>query len=120
MTKTYIVTGGAGFIGSHIAEGLLAKGAERVILFDNYSLGSPETVDFLLENPLALGVHLFPNQQFERAFGHRYIHRALTPELAVDQHLSANVIPLARDAQTSSLAGIACGQQGGNKDQAKR
>lgn len=48
---SFLITGGASLIGSHIAEGLLSKGAERVILFDNYSLGSPETVDFLLENP---------------------------------------------------------------------
>lgn len=34
-----LVTGGAGFIGSHISEGLCRKGA-RVIILDNLSLGS--------------------------------------------------------------------------------
>lgn len=37
-TIRYLVTGGAGFIGSHIAEALLARG-ERVRIFDNLSTG---------------------------------------------------------------------------------
>src|SRR6476620_3431235 len=38
-----LVTGGAGFIGSHIAEALCRKGA-RVIVLDNLSLGAPENL----------------------------------------------------------------------------
>ena len=38
-----IVTGGAGFIGSHVAEALLARGDEVVVL-DNLSSGKREKV----------------------------------------------------------------------------
>ncbi|MFT7615938.1 MAG: UDP-glucose 4-epimerase [Candidatus Woesearchaeota archaeon] len=42
MVKT-LVTGGAGFIGSHIVDALLAKGHE-VVIFDNLSSGQTENV----------------------------------------------------------------------------
>lgn len=38
---TFLIAGGASLIGSHIAEQLLAKGAKRVKLLDNFSLGTP-------------------------------------------------------------------------------
>lgn len=47
----FVVTGGASLIGSHVAEQLLAQDAREVILFDNYALGSPETVQSLLGDP---------------------------------------------------------------------
>ena len=42
----YVVTGGAGFIGSHIAEELIRCG-ERVIVFDNFSTGKRENLKVL-------------------------------------------------------------------------
>jgi UDP-glucose 4-epimerase len=44
----YIVTGGAGFIGSHIAEYLSKKGHE-VIIFDNLFTGKKQNIRHLLE-----------------------------------------------------------------------
>lgn len=46
MTETTIVTGGAGFIGSHIAERLLRDG-QRVRIVDNFSTGRAETIAYL-------------------------------------------------------------------------
>jgi len=45
-----LVTGGAGFLGSHLCERLLADGRE-VICLDNFFTGTKENVLHLLENP---------------------------------------------------------------------
>lgn len=47
----FLLTGGASLIGSHIAEHLLAAGSREVVLFDNYSLGSPDTIEHLAQEP---------------------------------------------------------------------
>lgn len=49
-SPTYLITGGAGFIGSHLAEALLAKGC-RVLVIDNLSTGSLENIRHLLDRP---------------------------------------------------------------------
>ena len=46
ISKTVIVTGGAGFLGSHLCERLLAEG-NRVISVDNYSSGRRENISCL-------------------------------------------------------------------------
>ncbi len=45
-----LITGGAGFIGSHLAEKLLKQG-HKVIVLDNLSTGSLENVKHLRKNP---------------------------------------------------------------------
>ena len=49
MTR-FLITGGAGFIGSHLAETLLAKNHE-VTVIDNLSTGKFENIQHLVENP---------------------------------------------------------------------
>jgi UDP-glucose 4-epimerase len=49
--RSYLITGGASLIGSHIADCLLAEGAGEVRLLDNYSLGTPSTIAHLDEEP---------------------------------------------------------------------
>ncbi|MDD5438209.1 MAG: GDP-mannose 4,6-dehydratase [Patescibacteria group bacterium] len=48
--KNILVSGGAGFIGSHLCEKLLADGA-RVICVDNLVSSALGNIDFLLKNP---------------------------------------------------------------------
>lgn len=50
MTKTILVTGGAGFIGSHLCEKLLNLG-HRVVSVDNYFTGNKGNIEHLLSNP---------------------------------------------------------------------
>ncbi len=49
MTKTILITGGAGFIGSHLCKRLLDEG-NRVISVDNFLTGSEDNVDDLKKN----------------------------------------------------------------------
>ena len=48
--KRYLVTGGAGFIGSHLSERLLAEGHE-VVVMDDLSTGRIENVSHLEDDP---------------------------------------------------------------------
>lgn len=43
--KKVLVTGGAGFIGSHLCDGLLAKEAAKVVCVDNFFLGKMENLE---------------------------------------------------------------------------
>ena len=67
MRRSYLVTGGAGFIGSHLVEALLERG-EMVVAFDNLSTGRLRNLDHL-------GHH--PNL--------RFVHGSVLDELAVDE-----------------------------------
>ncbi len=44
----FLVTGGAGFIGSHITEGLIARG-KKVRVLDNFSTGKRKNIEHLLD-----------------------------------------------------------------------
>ena len=62
--KRVVVTGGAGFIGSHLVDGLLAAGCARVAVVDNFFLGKLEN----LEQAAAAGArfHLYREDAAER------------------------------------------------------
>ena len=46
----FLITGGAGFIGSHLADALLARG-DTVTIIDNLSTGRFENIEHLVDNP---------------------------------------------------------------------
>ena len=48
--KNILVTGGAGFIGSHLCDALLAGGASRVVCVDNFFLGKIENLESALQH----------------------------------------------------------------------
>ncbi|HEV3240718.1 MAG TPA: UDP-glucuronic acid decarboxylase family protein [Casimicrobiaceae bacterium] len=50
MTPTTLITGGAGFIGSHLCEKLVAAG-EEVLCLDNFYTGSKDNIRHLLDRP---------------------------------------------------------------------
>ena len=50
MMKKILVTGGAGFLGSHLCEKLLEKGYD-IICADNLFTGSKENISHLFDNP---------------------------------------------------------------------
>ena len=71
MTTRYLLTGGAGFIGSHMAERLLARG-DFVVALDDLSTGRMANVEHLLPFP-----------------GFRFVHGSVLDERAVDEAVRA-------------------------------
>jgi UDP-glucose 4-epimerase len=77
-----LITGGAGFIGSHLAEALLARGDE-VFVLDDLSTGSVENIR-----------HLKANERFHCAFDslqNRHLLAEMVDESEVVFHLAAAV-----------------------------
>jgi len=95
MSETYLVTGGAGFIGSHVVEELLKRG-ESVRVIDNFSTGHRENL-----SDFARDVHLVEGdlRSYERAHravaGADYvIHLAALPSVprSVQDPLTTNAV----------------------------
>jgi len=47
-TRQIIITGGAGFIGSHLVDALLDKG-NQIIVLDNFSTGRPQNLEYVVD-----------------------------------------------------------------------
>jgi dTDP-glucose 4,6-dehydratase len=64
VKKTCLVTGGAGFLGSHLCDFLLSKG-HKVIALDNFITGNPKNIEHLEKNK---------NFRFKKLDVTEYIH----------------------------------------------
>jgi len=71
IDKCVLVTGGAGFIGSHLVDRLLVDGAKKVIIVDNLFLGSEDNI----EKAIAKGA-VFYNEDIEYKDSLEYIFDA--------------------------------------------
>ncbi len=49
--KRFLITGGFGLVGSHIADKLLEQGAAEIVLYDNGVIGQSAATKHLLDNP---------------------------------------------------------------------
>jgi UDP-glucose 4-epimerase len=67
VPQTYLITGGAGFIGSHLTDTLLARG-DRVVALDNLSTGRLQNLDMAGHHP-----------------NFRFVQGSVLDELAVDE-----------------------------------
>ena len=65
--QTYLITGGAGFIGSHLVEALLERG-DAVVVLDNLSTGRLQNLDGICHHP-----------------NFRFVHGSVLDELMVDE-----------------------------------
>lgn len=68
LGKTVLVTGGAGFIGSHLVDRLISDGVKQVIIVDNLFLGSENNI----ESAIAHGA-VFYNEDIEYKESLEYI-----------------------------------------------
>jgi dTDP-glucose 4,6-dehydratase len=78
-----IVTGGAGFLGSHLCDRLLAEGCE-VVAFDNFVTGSPENVAHLADNPAFTLEEKDVSEPFSVAGPVDYVFHLASPASPVD------------------------------------
>lgn len=113
MSNTYVVTGAAGFIGSHIAERLLRDG-ERVRVIDNLLTGRREHLDYLrsLNGDLSITIGSITDLDLLRLVfqdADYVLHQAALPSVPrsiadpLETHLhcvngTLNVLVAARDA----------------------
>lgn len=113
-----LITGGTGFIGSHLADALLARG-DRVVLYDNFASGSRENIAGALEQGAELvEADIMDRETLAGALARhrpeRLIHFAAQGEIrrsirdpALDARLNVegmvNVLEAARDADVSRV-----------------
>ncbi|MFC0389367.1 UDP-glucuronic acid decarboxylase family protein [Muricoccus vinaceus] len=105
LRKRVLVTGGAGFLGSHLCERLLARG-DHVICLDNYFTGTRDNIVHLLANPyfevvrhdITFPIYLEVDQIYNLACPASPVHYQRDPvqTTKVSVHGAINVLGLAK------------------------
>jgi UDP-glucose 4-epimerase len=100
-----LITGGAGFIGSHLADRLLARG-DRVLVIDNYATGRPENLTphsqlALIEGTIADGALV--ERAFARFAPDQVVHAAASYKDPGDwvEDAATNVVGTAQVVQAA-------------------
>jgi nucleoside-diphosphate-sugar epimerase len=122
----YLVTGGAGFIGSHIAETLVKRG-ERVRVVDNFATGSRRNIAHILDRIELVEADITRLTDVQKAMrGVDYVlHQAAIPSVprSVDDPITThencatgtlNVLIAARDAKVKRVIYAASSSAYGN------
>jgi UDP-glucuronate 4-epimerase len=91
--KRVLLTGGAGFIGSHVAEALLRRGVELTIVDNLDSFYSPAVKKANLEEIRRVGEYRFANQDIGIADGMRELIMSTRPEAIIHLAARAGVRP---------------------------
>src|SRR5215207_10306940 len=111
-SQVHLITGGAGFIGSHLADALVARGDEVVIL-DDLSTGRRENIVHLLESGKAVFVEgsvldaELVDQWVERTDSCFHLASAVGVKLVVDSPLES-LLRNVRGADVVAHAAAAC------------
>jgi UDP-glucose 4-epimerase len=87
----YLITGGAGFIGSHLVDALTTRG-EDVLVLDDLSTGRLDNLDGFEQEPTAVGRR--PTRRFASSHGNRtgsleVVEGSVTDEALVDDCMSS-------------------------------
>jgi UDP-glucose 4-epimerase len=111
--KTHLITGGAGFIGSHLADALVARG-DQVVIIDDLSTGRRENVIHLIEGGdavfvegSALDADLI-DEWVERTDSVFHLASAVGVKLVVDQPLES----LMRNVRSTNVVTHAASRYG--------
>lgn len=87
MTEKIVITGGAGFIGSHLVDSLVQTNENHVVVFDNLSTGTLENIKPHMKNEKLTFIHgdLINKKQTEKAIKQCEVvfHLAANPEVRV-------------------------------------
>ncbi|MFL6180805.1 MAG: NAD-dependent epimerase/dehydratase family protein, partial [Actinomycetes bacterium] len=83
MSRTAVVLGGAGFLGSHLVERLLGEGV-TVVCVDNFITGDPRGISHLLGNPQLRLVEADVSESLKVSGSVDYVIHLASPASPVD------------------------------------
>lgn len=112
MKKSILVTGGAGFLGSHLCDALLKQGHE-VLCLDNFYTGTKDNIAHLIGNPnfelirhdVTFPIYMEVDQIYNLACPASPVHYQNDPvqTLKTNVHGAINVLDLARRVKAPIL-----------------